>query len=98
MTTAEVLAVHRATVEQPCRRCDQPIQRGQRVVLLAAIGGVHLRCILAQRGDAHRNETAPAPAPDQSAPSPTRLRPETPIAAEDTEPDDPRSIPWYDRT
>jgi hypothetical protein len=51
MTAAAVLAVKRADTDQTCRRCNQPIHRGRRVVLLASVGAVHLRCVPAPATD-----------------------------------------------
>ena len=45
----KVLAVHRATSDQSCRRCQEPIRLGQRAVLLAGVGAVHLRCVLVRQ-------------------------------------------------
>jgi hypothetical protein len=42
----EVLAVHRAAADTPCRRCGYTIARGARAALLAGVGAVHVRCIL----------------------------------------------------
>ena len=56
---AEVLAVTLAEDgETSCRRCQRPIRRGQRIVLLASVGNVHLTCVLVRQGDDAGQEQA----------------------------------------
>jgi hypothetical protein len=64
----EVLSVHRADVDTPCRRCGCTIARGQRVALLVAVGAVHVRCILASppaKQSRHESEETTLTRPDQ---------------------------------
>lgn len=64
----EVLNVHRADVDMPCRRCGSTIVRGQRAALLAAVGTVHVRCILASlpaERTRHASEETTLTGPDQ---------------------------------
>lgn len=52
MTAGQVLSVSRAEDDgTPCRRCDSPIRRGQRIVLVLGTGTVHLRCVVGHQGD-----------------------------------------------
>jgi hypothetical protein len=90
MTAAGVvLAVHRATADQPCRRCGELVQRGRRVALVAGVGTVHLRCILVP-------QEASVTRPDRPATTPTGERPDPP-AVGDSDDQDPRDTPWFDR-
>ena len=49
---APVVSVKRAENDDTvCRRCDRPIRRGQRIVLLAGVGNTHLRCLVVGQAD-----------------------------------------------
>ena len=49
---APVVSVKRAeNDETSCRRCDRPIRRGQRIVLVLGVGTVHLRCLASRQAD-----------------------------------------------
>jgi hypothetical protein len=41
-----IISVERAHFDTPCRKCGRDILRGQRIVLVAGTGQVHLRCLL----------------------------------------------------
>lgn len=71
-----VLAVHRATLDQVCRRCGAVVERGRRVALVAGIGVVHLRCILVA-------QDATVTGSDRPATTPTGERSEPPAADDD---------------
>jgi hypothetical protein len=85
----EVLVVHRATVDQLCRRCGAVVARGRRVALVAGVGTVHLRCILVA-------QEATVTRPDKPAPTPTGERLDPAAVVEDDD-QDPRDTPWFDR-
>jgi hypothetical protein len=52
IAAAEVVSVTMATDDEtPCRRCDRPIRRGQRLVLVLGVGTVHLRCVVVRQGN-----------------------------------------------
>jgi hypothetical protein len=90
MTDADaLLAVHRATADQPCRRCGAVVARGRRVALVAGVGAVHLRCILVAQEATVTGSDRPAPPPPGE-----RL---DPPAVGDSDDQDPRDTPWFDR-
>lgn len=58
--TASVLAVHRATVDQPCRCCGGVVKRGRRLAVVAGVGAVHIACVIAcQAGAATTADQGP---------------------------------------
>jgi hypothetical protein len=64
----EVLTVHRADVDTPCRKCEGTIARGQRVALVAGLGGIHVRCLLVLEPQSEETTmTTPAETQPQTA-------------------------------
>jgi hypothetical protein len=65
----EVLAVHRATVDQPCRRCGETIEPGRRLAVVAGVGRVHLACLITREGQAATTADQQRAAPVAEGPS-----------------------------
>jgi hypothetical protein len=52
VTAAAIVSVERVTDDTTtCRRCEHPIQRGQRAALVLGAGRIHIRCLLARQAD-----------------------------------------------
>lgn len=95
MTAAEVLSVHRVERAQACRRCTEPIHRGQRAALVAGTGAVHLRCLLVHQAAETPEESAITPPP--ASPEPPQPPAPVVVDGDDETGQDPRDTDWWQR-